>query len=71
MGVVKTEKCCGGCGGPGMGEVTGVGVETSGICDGVGEQGGEGLLWLADQACEQCGAELPDVPGGAVDAAGL
>jgi len=54
-----------------MGEVTGVGVETSGICDGVGEQGGEGLLWLADQACEQCGAELPDVPGGAVDAAGL
>ena len=32
---------------------------------------GEGLLWLADQACEQCGAELPDVPGGAVDAAGL
>ena len=22
------------------------------------------LVELADQACEQCGAELPDVPGG-------
>src|SRR6266536_3532027 len=54
-----------------MAKVAEVGVEGGNLFDGLREQVGEGLVWPGERPVEHGGAELRDIPGGSVLAAGF